>query len=154
MNEHLIIQNGAKLEELKTREITEHQTNDCNRQIKIIAMDVDVKENDTCKGRQSSYNIVIPDKTNNVVYDADKENDPASFNLFFQKGSTTKHGINGLTFEVLCAIMLDRMRYFQSTELKNDCNEECIKHLEKVIELQKKRADDRVARGVYDTYNK
>lgn len=138
MDEHLIIQNGTKLKELKTRELTEHQINDCNRHIKIIA--TDYGDGEFCK--QVGYQIIVPDKSRNLAYDESKENKPDSFDIFFQNGSTANYGYNGLTLEALCAIMIDRFKYYQTTEYKTDDNQKCIEKLEEIIQLQKDRGED------------
>ena len=138
MDEHTIIQHGAELKELKTHELTEHQINDCNRHIKIIATDYGDGEFSKWVG----YKIIVPDKSRNLAYDASREDQHDTFDIFFQNGSTVNYGYNGLTLEALCAIMIDRFKYYQTTEYKTNDNQKCIEKLEEIIQLQKDRGED------------
>lgn len=72
--------------------------------------------------------------------------------LYFQKGPIDEHGINGITNEALLAVVLDRLRDFQSGPFVCKENACAITHLEEAMHWLHARTRERVARGVEGTY--
>lgn len=68
--------------------------------------------------------------------------------LPFQKGGIAEVGVNGITNEALLAVVLDRLRGFQSGPFPNRDNAIAITHLEDALSRLQRRTRDRVARGV------
>lgn len=132
-----------------TREIKTHKNNPCNSNIKLTVEDLCDPQNPTHEHRR--YTIEgLNTKTNPAYKKGDFIEDVA---LYFQKGHCA-NGNNGLTFEVLAAIIIDTAEMFQKSELATPETEEIIKHAQAIIDIGRKRYKDRKARGVYDTRNK
>jgi len=75
-------------------------------------------------------------------------------NILFHKGPTQEAGFNGLSNEALMAVVMDRLRGFQSGELATRENALALTKLEESMMWLKKRTLDRVARGVEGTMTK
>lgn len=120
------------------REITDHQVNDCNRGLKLIAAD------EPSNGGASHYYEV-----RHAHADPSK-----SFvaGLFFQKGPIKEAGVNGLTHELLIAVMIDRLRGFQDGPFRCLENDAAIECLQEAAEWLNKRTKARQDRGVEGTH--
>lgn len=68
--------------------------------------------------------------------------------LSFQKGAIKEAGKNGITDEVLLAIVLDRLRGFQAGEFSCRENALAITNIEQGLHWMNARTKDRVSRGV------
>jgi hypothetical protein len=68
--------------------------------------------------------------------------------LRFQQGAINEAGINGLSNEALIAVVLDRLRGFQSGQFAGRDNAMAISHLEDALMRLQRRTRDRIARGV------
>jgi hypothetical protein len=68
--------------------------------------------------------------------------------LRFQQGAINEAGINGLSHEALIAVVLDRLRGFQSGQFAGRDNAMAISHLEDALMRLQRRTRDRIARGV------
>lgn len=66
----------------------------------------------------------------------------------FQKGGVVEHGVNGLTHEVLLAIVADRLSSFQKGPFPSDYNATALTHINAALETLHRRTSDRIARGV------
>lgn len=118
------------------REITTHQTNDCNKRIKIH-----VRESES-EGR-FGYLVEVIDKDVNLIY--------ACVDFEFHRGDITEVGVIGLTNEVLYAILIDRLEGHQTQhDGKFACEEnaEALAHTRLALQELEKRTRKRVARGV------
>lgn len=74
--------------------------------------------------------------------------------IMFQNGPIAEAGVNGITHEVLLAILADRLRGFQAGPYA--CRENALA-LTKIEEAQmwlQKRTRDRMSRGVEGTHSK
>jgi len=71
--------------------------------------------------------------------------------IFFQNGPIKEFGGNGLTQECLLAIVLDRLRGFQSGKFACRENAIAITEIETALMFLQKRTRDRLARGVEGT---
>lgn len=72
----------------------------------------------------------------------------------FQDGPINEVGVNGLTHEVLLAILIDRLEGFQDGPYANDFNGNALHHLREAQEQLLDRTRERMARGVEGTHTK
>ena len=72
----------------------------------------------------------------------------------FQNGPVKESGVNGITQEVLLAIVLDRLRSFQAGRYSCRENALAIIKIEEALLWLKKRTSDRLKRGVLGTSDK
>lgn len=120
------------------RTLTEHQINECNQAITIEA-----DEPDPNNGNASH------------VYDVTwMERDDSGMHVCvqFQKGPIKEVGTNGLTHEVLLAILADRLRGFQSSPYACQENADALVAIEMAQQRLHDRTRKRVARGVEGTH--
>lgn len=71
--------------------------------------------------------------------------------ISFQNGPIGEHGVNGLTQEVLLAIVIDRLQAFQAGPFACRENAEALTKAEEALMWLQKRTRDRMARGVEGT---
>lgn len=74
--------------------------------------------------------------------------------LTFQNGLVTETGVNGVTNEALLAVVIDRLRGFQSGSYSCRENAQAIAKLEEALLWLKARELDREKRQVLSTYEK
>lgn len=117
------------------REITDHKLNGLNDVITISVCDEPGPG-----GACHEYQIDLPAQTACVIE--------------FQKGPIKEAGINGITQEVLLAIVIDRLRGFQSGEYACRENAIALTYTEAALMWLQKRTRDRLARGVEGTSQK
>ena len=72
----------------------------------------------------------------------------------FQNGPIKEAGVNGVMNEDLLAILIDRMRGFQSGDYACDANKHALYYLENALTSLRERTDEREARGVEGTHEK
>lgn len=70
----------------------------------------------------------------------------------FQDGPIAEVGVNGLTHEVLLAILQDRLEGFQSGPYAHLYNDLALQHIVAAQTILKKRTEERMARGVEGTH--
>ena len=122
------------------RTLDSHQTNECNRAIRVTADDVD------------------PDNGNaSHVYDIAVGTGPDGhqlhhFRLYFQSGPIAEVGTNGLTHEVLLAILIDRIECFQTGKFANEYNKTALELLLAARSTLLARTQERLDRGVEGTH--
>lgn len=73
---------------------------------------------------------------------------PLVVTLNFQNGPIGEHGINGITQEALLAIIIDRLRSFQSGPFACQENGIALNCAELALGALKERTTKRIARGV------
>lgn len=66
----------------------------------------------------------------------------------FQNGPIAEHGINGVTQEILLAIVIDRLRSFQSGPFSSRENALALTKCEEALHWLQQRTLDRMRRGV------
>lgn len=71
--------------------------------------------------------------------------------ISFQDGPINEAGVNGISQEALLAILIDRLRGFQSGQYACRDNAIALTHLEEALMWLQKRTRDRMARGVEGT---
>lgn len=114
-----------------------HKTNECNEAITLTA-----DEPDPEYGNASH------------LYDADwidtegRENFLA---IHFQRGPIKEVGVNGVTNEVLLAVLIDRLKGFQSGSFACHENALALASVEFALTVLKERTKKRMARGVEGT---
>lgn len=115
-----------------SRHITTHQSNECNAAIEISA-------DEPSHGNASHiYRAKLPDGR--------------LFVIDFQNGPIKEVGTNGLTHEVLLAILIDRLEGFQSGPYANAYNLHALKHVQSALDHLNDRTREREARGVEGTH--
>lgn len=68
--------------------------------------------------------------------------------ISFQNGPINEAGVNGVTQEVLLAVVIDRLRSFQAGPFACEENAEALAHAENALECLKERTRARMKRGV------
>ena len=117
-----------------SRKITSHIVNPANDQISIT-----VTDEPGPGGANHRYEVSWPDIGLCPVV------------LNFQNGAINEVGVNGITHEVLLAILIDRMQGFQNGPYKNRENAVALTKMEEAVMWLAKRTRDRMARGVEGT---
>lgn len=121
-----------------TREITTHHTNPFN---KLLTLEAD--ERDEANGNASHHYVIIAPQDSNL----------ADWHLDFQQGPGRTAGVNGITNEVLLAIVIDRLEGFQSGKHACDANAQALSHCAFALASLESRTRDRMQRGVEGTHN-
>jgi hypothetical protein len=121
-----------------TRAITLHHTNDCSKAIELRA-----DERDPENGNASHYYM--------CSYTRDSGN-IANQLISFQHGPIGVHGVNGLTNEVLLAILIDRLEGFQTSKYANEFNARALGACCEALNALEARTTERTKRGVEGTH--
>lgn len=124
------------------REITEHRVNPANDTINIRVMD-----EPGAGGANHHYMVTLPDWTRAPDGSAAK----GVWDIRFQNGPIAENGVNGLTQEVLLAIVADRLRSFQAGPFACAENAEALTHVESAQRVLQSRTKARMVRGVEGT---
>lgn len=80
-----------------------------------------------------------------------QHNDDTSTTILFQNGPIPQYGVNGLTHEVLLAIVKDRLEAFQRGPFVCGENADALDHICAAIEILHSRTRARMDRGVEGT---
>lgn len=121
------------------REIKEHQVNECNQAIMLTADEPDMKNG----GASHKYNVSIKSAEGYTIVLPP---------VVFQRGPIKEAGTNGVTQEVLLAILIDRLRGFQAGAYACDENHRALLALCEARDVLYERTAKRVERGVEGTY--
>lgn len=127
------------------RELKGHAVNPANEQLKIV-----VADEPTHTGACHRYEITgfdtstNPSKENAEGYCHTKSRDV----ILFQNGAIPEVGVNGITHEVLLAILIDRVEGFQSGPFACRENAIALTKMQEALMWFQKRTRDRIARGV------
>ena len=128
------------------RTITDHRVNGLNEAISIGVLDEPGPG-----GANHDYMIVV-DKRAAEPGGARNADDLINVRIQFQNGPINEVGFNGISNEALLAVLIDRMRGFQSGQFACRDNAIALTHLEEALMWLQKRTRDRMARGVEGTY--
>lgn len=120
------------------RTITTHHTNEANRAITIEADDVDPNNGNA----SHIYDVTWQEQDDSGMHIA----------IEFQDGPIGEVGINGLTNEVLLAIVIDRLECFQTSKFASPFNEAALTHVRQGLAALEARTREREARGVEGTH--
>ncbi len=126
------------------RQLTDHitPTNALNEALTITVLD-EPGQGGACH----QYSITLPDWTRNPDGSAPHH----VWDIAFQNGPIKEFGLNGLSQEAFLAILIDRLRGFQSGQFACADNAEALTHLGGALECLHRRTKERVARGVEGT---
>ena len=124
------------------RTITDHIVNPCNDKIEIR-----VTDEPGSGGASHRYEIIGCDYAKNPS----SNNDFTSV-ILFQNGPINENGTNGITQEVLLAIVVDRLKSFQSGPYACRENAIALTKIEEAMMWLQKRTIDRMKRGVEGTH--
>lgn len=72
--------------------------------------------------------------------------------ILFQNGPIAEVGVNGITHEVLLAIVADRLRSFQDGAYKCKANACALTHIEEAMHWLQQRTLERMRRGIEGTH--
>lgn len=89
----------------------------------------------------------------NASADSDKR-DETYLTILFQNGPIGEQGVNGITQEALLAVVIDRLRSFQSGPFSCRENAIALTHCEDALMWLQKRTVNRIKRGVEGTDQK
>jgi hypothetical protein len=98
-------------------------------------------------GANHHYMITTPDWTR----DPDGANGKGVWDINFQNGPIAENGVNGVTQEVLLAIVADRLRSFQAGPFACQENADALAKVEEAQTILQSRTKARMARGVEGT---
>lgn len=122
------------------RTITDHKVNPANDRLNITVLDEPGAGGANHVYEVSGFNI--PDAPAESGY----------VKISFQNGPINENGINGLTQEVLLAIVADRLRSFQSGKFACRENALALTAVEEAMNWLHQRTRQRMNRGVEGTH--
>jgi len=128
------------------REITSHKVNLAND-----TLTVQVHDQPGAGGANHLYAVYGFHTLNNPSADSTCR-DETCLKVLFQNGPIGEMGVNGITQEVLLAIVADRLQAFQAGPYACVENAEALKHVEAAQEALLSRTRARMARGVEGTH--
>jgi hypothetical protein len=117
------------------RKINDHKVNPTND-----ILDVTVLDEPGSGGANHHYAIECTDSRFDAV------------DIKFQNGTIPENGVNGLTQEVLLAIVADRLRSFQADPFACKANACALTHIEEAMHWLQQRTLERMRRGVEGTH--
>ena len=126
------------------REITCHQINGLNECLKVQAAD------EPGSGNANHFYVVYADESKVTLGDGVT----VQMSVQFQNGPIKEAGINGLTNEVLLAIVIDRLQSFQKGQFACRENALALTKLEEAMHWLHHRTHERLRRGVEGTHQK
>jgi hypothetical protein len=138
----------TETKENSMRHVTDHIVNPCNDKI-VIA----VTDQPGSGGANHRYEITGFDTEKNDSR-KDSQGYASSFSkqvILFQNGPINEKGVNGLTQEVLLAIVADRLRSFQAGPYACKENACALTHVEEALHWLQQRTLARMRRGVEGT---
>lgn len=129
------------------REITDHQVSPADKALTLFAADEPGHGN-----ANHRYVVTGMDLDRNPGFDGeDGEQRTRSAVVLFQNGPIGEHGVNGITNEVLLAIVADRLRGFQKGPYPSKANACALTHIEEAQHWLQQRTIERMRRGVEGT---
>ena len=133
------------------RKLTDHIVNPCNDKLEIT-----VTDSPGAGGANHRYEIRGYDQRTNPSAQDIKEyaDNHALTVILFQNGPINEAGVNGLTQEVLLAIVADRLRSFQKGPYSCKANACALTHIEEAQHWLQQRTIERMRRGVEGTNQK
>lgn len=128
------------------RTISEHKVNPANDRLEIHVLD-DAGPG----GANHRYKVMGFHDLNNPSRDSYRQAD-TSVELLFQNGPINEAGLNGITQEVLLAIVADRLRSFQAGPYSCRENALALTKIEEAMHWLHSRTLTRMRRGVEGTH--
>ena len=131
-----------------SRELTSHKVNGCNSSLQICVMD-----QPGFGGANHAYHVYGFHTQSNPSAEPFNKDD-TMLPVLFQNGTINVFGVNGVTHEVLLAILEDRLVGFQSGPYATADNAEALEHVRGAMACLHRRTKERLARGVEGTHAK
>jgi len=128
------------------RKLTDHIVNPANDKITI-----EVHGEPSSGNANHLYAVYGFHTANNPDADSSTK-DETSLKVLFQNGPINEVGVNGVTQEVLLAIVADRLRSFQDGPYKCKENACALTHIEEAMHWLQQRTIARMRRGVEGTH--
>lgn len=130
------------------RSITDHIINPCNDKLTIS-----VTDEPEAGGANNAYLVTGFDPVSNSSLDGLKDTGgkTAGQGILFQNGPINEKGVNGITQEVLLAIVADRLRSFQAGPFACRENALALTKIEEAMHWLQQRTIARMRRGVEGT---
>jgi hypothetical protein len=126
------------------RKLTDHIINAAND-----TLEIKVTDEIGSGGANHAYLISGFDlSTNKSAGNGVVQNASINMMIYFQNGAIPENGVNGLTHEVLLAIVADRLRGFQSGQFACKENACALTHIEEALHWLQQRTIERMRRGV------
>lgn len=130
------------------RFILDHEINIANQQRNVIALDA--------PGHGGACHLYEIDGFDTATNPSDpfiaRHGQPGRYaTILFQNGPISEVGINGITDEALLAVVIDRLRGFQSGQYACRENALALTNLEQAMHWLHHRTRDRTVRGVEGT---
>jgi hypothetical protein len=113
------------------RELTGHQVNECNKQIKVFADEPDPKT-----GSVQTYVLQAPFGILMIPFHVGPISD----------------GVNGCTQEALNEVLIDRLEKLQAGPFAHPANAKALEHYKAAREALRERTAERIERGVEGTH--
>lgn len=130
---------------MPARTLTEHKVNLANDKLEVI-----VTDEPGAGGANHRYLVSGLDTSTNPSLDDDDHITTAV--ILFQNGPISEAGINGITQEVLLAIIADRLRAFQAGPYACAENGRALEYVRAAQAELQSRTKGRMARGVEGTH--
>jgi hypothetical protein len=130
------------------RKLHDHKVNPANDTLTIEVMDTP-----GAGGANHLYGVYGFDSSKNPSADHTC-NDESCVKILFQNGPINEAGVNGITQEVLLAIVADRLRSFQAGPFACKANACALQHVEEALHWLQQRTIERMRRGVEGTHQK
>lgn len=131
------------------RTITDHIVNPCNDKLTIT-----VTDEPGAGGANHRYVVEGLNAGNNASLNPLFPDGITACEVLFQNGPINEKGVNGLTQEVLLAIVADRLRSFQDGPFKFRENALALTKIEEAMHWLQQRTLARMRRGVEGTHTK
>jgi len=125
------------------RELNEHKVNPANDVVQIL-----VTDEPGAGGANHRYEISGFDTGTNASLEPANGVPRDRMVILFQNGTIPENGTNGVTHEVLLAIVADRMRSFQKGPFACKANACALTHIEEAQHWLQQRTIERMRRGV------
>ena len=129
------------------RKLTDHIVNPCNDKLEITVTDTP-----GAGGANHRYVVSGFDAKSNPSRATFDDTAPFGTVILFQNGPINEAGVNGLTQEVLLAIVADRLRSFQKGPYSCKANACALTHIEEAQHWLQQRTIERMRRGVEGTH--
>ena len=130
------------------RQINDHMINPANDKLTIAVIDEVGAGGANHAYRVSGFDLSTNKSAGNGVV----QNCATELVIYFQNGTIPENGVNGLTQEVLLAIVADRLRSFQAGPFACKANACALTHIEEAQHWLQQRTIERMRRGVEGTH--